>query len=220
MADKTDLWRRVLAGDETVDFLDLAGLIPTDASESFLWEHFGTLPNARSMIDRILELQSENLVGAYITHDPKHRLGQAQIAILAQASWCQGATIAEVWAKWFGTGFSLAPRAEILRPMRPINPALMVQRNQLSDIIRAVAHLNADRDVQILALCANIAVAPETLQFDLPPEGLRDAPPQIAAFLRAHLPHKTERTEREMALIDAWSEVVASDEARDSRRLT
>ncbi len=83
MTTKTELWQKILAGDETVDFFDLAGLIPTNASESFLWEQFGTLPHASSMIGRILELQRENRIGHYITPDPKNHRPQAEIEKLA-----------------------------------------------------------------------------------------------------------------------------------------
>ncbi len=85
MTTETELWQKVLAGDETVDFFDLAELIPTNASEGFLWEQFGALPLASSMISRILELQRENRVGHYIVPDPKNRRPQADIEKLALA---------------------------------------------------------------------------------------------------------------------------------------
>ncbi len=88
MNEKTDLWQRVLHGDDSVDFLELSGLIAPDSSETFLWAQFGTLPNAASMIERVLELQRDNRIGTYITPDRAHYKPKDEIERLAQAWRC------------------------------------------------------------------------------------------------------------------------------------
>lgn len=84
MNEKTDLWQRVLHGDDSVDFLELSGLIAPNSTESFLWAQFGTLPNAASMIERVLELQRDNKIGTYITPDPVHYKPKDEVERLAQ----------------------------------------------------------------------------------------------------------------------------------------
>lgn len=121
-------------------------------------------------------------------------------------SWCEGATLPQVFDGWRASGFPLKPLPEYERPARFINPALLPQTRKLSELATAA-------EPDILALCAMIAHSPEPLEFDVPHPSLRGSPnPQVVAFLKSRMLQKPSRTQEEDDLIAAWSETVKGSE--------
>ena len=121
-------------------------------------------------------------------------------------SWCEGATLPQVFDGWRASGFPLKPLPEYERPARFINPALLPQTRKLSELATAA-------EPDILALCAMIAHSPEPPEFDVPHPSLRGTPnPQVAAFLKSRMLQKPSRTQEEDDLIAAWSETVKGSE--------
>ena len=121
-------------------------------------------------------------------------------------SWCQGATLPQVFDGWRASGFPLKPLPEYERPARFINPALLPRTRKLSELATAA-------EPDILALCAMIAHSPEPLEFDVSHPSLRGSPnPQIVAFLKSRMLQKPSRTQEEEDLIAAWSETVKGSE--------
>ena len=121
-------------------------------------------------------------------------------------SWCEGATLPQVFDGWRASGFPLKPLPEYERPARFINPALLPQTRKLSEFATAA-------EPDILALCAMIAHSPEPLEFDVSHPSLRGSPnPQVVAFLKSRMLQKPSRTQEEEDLIAAWSETVKGSE--------
>ena len=121
-------------------------------------------------------------------------------------SWCEGATLPQVFDSWRASGFPLKPLPEYERPARFINPALLPRTRKLSELAAAA-------EPDILGLCAMIAHSPEPLEFDVPHPSLRGSPnPQIVAFLKSRMLQKPSRTQEEDDLIAAWSETVKGSE--------
>lgn len=128
-------------------------------------------------------------------------------------SWCQGATLAQVWSGWLASGFPLKPLPEYERPARFLNPALLPQTETLNQITGWVNEQRyPDAATYDLALSALIAGSQTPVELDMVPEAMRQARPQIAAFLKSHMLQKPARTPEEDALIAAWSERVKGTE--------
>ena len=95
-------------------------------------------------------------------------------------SWCAGATLPQVWEGWLASGYPLIPLPEYERPARLLNPDLLPKTRQLSGLIAASTPSS-------LGLCALIATSDAPIAIDLSSEQLKNAPPQIAAFLKSRL---------------------------------
>lgn len=127
-------------------------------------------------------------------------------------SWCKDAELSQVWEGWHASGFPLKPSPEFERPARFINPALMPPSRSLREFLDAEAGRHENPEIHTLAICARIAAVQGTLSFDMPQESLRNAPPQIAAFLKSRLFDKPDRTAAENALIAIWSDTLSGTE--------
>ena len=127
-------------------------------------------------------------------------------------SWCEGAELSQVWDGWEASGFPLKPSPEFERPARFINPTLLPQTNKLSGILEACNNKYQDEAIYNLAICATIASQKEPPEFDLPPENLTRAQPQIAAFLKSRTLKKPDRTAQDNTLIAQWDKTIAGSQ--------
>lgn len=93
-------------------------------------------------------------------------------------SWCADADLPSVWEGWLASGFALIPSPVFERPARLLNPALMPQTRQLSALIAASTPSS-------LGLCAMIAASDAPLKIDMTAAQLKNAPAQIASFLKS-----------------------------------
>ena len=93
-------------------------------------------------------------------------------------SWCSGAELSQVWEGWLASGHPLLPTPECERPARLLNPDLLPKTRQLSELIAASTP-------STIGLCALIAASDRPLVIDMPPERLKNAPAQIACFLKS-----------------------------------
>lgn len=120
-------------------------------------------------------------------------------------SWCRDAEIAQVWDIWRASGFPLKPLPEFERPARLINPEHIPKTNSLAEIAEIAGNNN-------LPICAMIAALEGPLDFDVAQDMLRNAPPQVASFLKSRMLQKSDRTKAENQLIDTWTVTVAGSE--------
>ncbi|MFT6604983.1 MAG: hypothetical protein ACJA2X_000159 [Halocynthiibacter sp.] len=120
-------------------------------------------------------------------------------------SWCKDAEIGQVWEGWRASGFPLKPLPEFERPARFINAGLLPETNSLAAIIAAA-------DSKTLPICAMIAAMGGPLDFDISEDMLRNAPPQVASFLKSRMLQKSDRTEAENQLVETWSITIAGTE--------
>lgn len=120
-------------------------------------------------------------------------------------SWCKDAEIKDVWEGWEASGFPLRPLPEFERPARFINSAFMPKTRSLKGIVDEMGNSS-------LAICAAIASSPEPLEFDLDPNMMKSAKPQLASFLKSRMLEKPDRTAEEEALLKVWSEAVKDTE--------
>jgi hypothetical protein len=73
-------WHKMLKGECDLDESEFAFLIPHDASRQWLRHAFGTVPNAETMIERILEvLHEKNGNGMYVIPRKESYLGEQEI---------------------------------------------------------------------------------------------------------------------------------------------
>ena len=120
-------------------------------------------------------------------------------------SWCKDAQIEQVWDGWKASGFLLKPLPEFERPAQFLNPAQLPETNSLSEIINACPNKS-------LPICAMIAALKTPLEFDLPPDQLKSANPQIASFLKSRMEQVVERTPEHDDLIQTWEQTVKGTE--------
>lgn len=120
-------------------------------------------------------------------------------------SWCKGANLSQVWAGWEASGVKLKPMPDQERPARFINSALLPQSRKVSDLIEASSPSE-------LAFCAMVASSSEPLDFGKSAGGYQAAPAQIAAFLKSRMLQKANRTPKEDALLQVWSQKVNGTE--------
>lgn len=77
-------WKRLLSGTSDADQSEFEFLIPHDATEDWLRDAFGTLPNGHIMIQKIGDLLKENTSnGLYIVPKRENYIGQNAIEELA-----------------------------------------------------------------------------------------------------------------------------------------
>lgn len=128
-------------------------------------------------------------------------------------SWCRNARLDEVWKGWLASGFPLKPLPEFERPARFINPALMPQMSKLSSIVDMSAGNFTDKpDLYSLAISATIVAQNHPFEFDMVPENLAKAPPQVAAILKSRLLRKPEQTSEDKAIIETWDKLIKGTE--------
>lgn len=117
-------------------------------------------------------------------------------------SWCKDADLSQVWEGWEASGFPLKPLSEYERPARFINPALLPATNSLLELARIVEN-------KTLPICAMIVAKGDALDVDLTPGQATNASPQIAAFLKAHMERKQNRTDEQNQMIEVWSGIIS-----------
>lgn len=121
-------------------------------------------------------------------------------------AWCQGATVVQVWDGWLASEFPLKPLPEYERPARFLNPALIPQTQSLVGIAGWVNGLGYKYSPTYdLAIAAVIAGLKAPLIFDMGPELMLQARPQIAAFLKSRMLQKPARNAEEERLLEVWS---------------
>ena len=124
-------------------------------------------------------------------------------------SWCEGARLEDVWSGWLTSGFPLKPLPEYERPARFLNPALVPQMVRLCEIVTWVnAQRYPDAPTYDLAIAAMIAGLKAPLVFDMAPEMMGAARPQVAAFLKSRMLQQASQSAEETRLIETWGATV------------
>jgi hypothetical protein len=79
-------WKKAIVGKSDLDKSKFATLIPHNATAEWLWDAFGQLPHADSMIDRLQRLLSENYTAsAYVIPKRENYLDEPALKELARA---------------------------------------------------------------------------------------------------------------------------------------
>jgi hypothetical protein len=120
-------------------------------------------------------------------------------------SWCSGAELANVWEGWLASGYPLLPTPECERPARLLNPALLPETRNLSGLIAASTP-------STLGLCAMIAASDKPLTIDLSAQQLKNAPAQIASFLKSSLLSSGHKGEVDRGLLSVLERNIANTE--------
>ena len=120
-------------------------------------------------------------------------------------SWCAGGTLAQVWEGWLSSGYPLMPMPEYERPARLLNPALLPKSGKLSELIAASTP-------STLGLCALIAASDAPLEIDLSAEQLKNAPAQIAAFLKSRMIMRGKENKPDVATLTVLERNLANTE--------
>ena len=120
-------------------------------------------------------------------------------------SWCSGAELPQVWEGWLASGHPLLPTPDCERPARLLNPALLPETRQLSALIAASTPSS-------LGLCAMIAASDAPLVIDLSAGQLKNAPAQIACFLKSQLLRSANNGKADPTLMSALEQQLANTE--------
>lgn len=124
-------------------------------------------------------------------------------------SWCEGARLADVWSGWLASGFPLKPLPEYERPARFLNPALVPQTASLREVVTwANGQGYPEVAMYDLAISAMIAGLKAPLIFDMAPEMMGAARPQVAAFLKSRMLQQASHSAEEARLIETWGVTV------------